>query len=284
MTPTFNEQKERDEQDGTEYKFGVVQVDLAAVPLTERIAYLPSGVNQFNNVMDTSGCASRGPLNDLETKLDFFYNTGMHLNLQKWCNDNGYRVNGKFALCDAYIEILSKTTPQGNSMKAPLDAINNYGVIPASLIPLNNDMSWDVYMNPARVTQAHKDLGAQFLRRFTINYEQVPLSQFQQATTIDGLIVALKAWGVPVNSVYPRIEGAFGHVVDRISNEIDIFDSYDPFIKRLALDYIFFEWGYSLSITAQNPYPDEVIALFDVLKKYGLLQFFATAWERLMKS
>lgn len=280
----FDEQRERDEQRGDEWQFGAIQIDLAKVPLESRFAYLPSGVNQFNNVMDSNGCASRAPLNILETKLDYFYDHGMHLNLQKWCNEHGYRLNGKFALCDAYIEILSGTTRFGNSLKAPLDAIRNYGVIPASLIPLNNDMPWEVYMNPKRVTKAHKDLGAQFLRRLQINYEQVPLTQFREATTADSLNVAVKAWSVPVNGVYPRIEGAVGHEVDRITNEIDVFDSYDPFIKRLALDYFFFDWGYSISIPLQNPYPDEQMVLLDVLQKYGLLRFFEEAWRRLLAS
>jgi hypothetical protein len=278
----FNEQKERDEQRGDEWVFGTIATDLAAVPLTERMAYLPVGVVQFNNVMDTNGCVSRSFLNTLETKLDYFYDKGMHLNLQKWFNENGYRVNGKFALCDAYIEILSGTTPTGNSLKAPLDAIRKYGVIPAKLIPLNDDMLWDVYMNPARVTQAHKNLGAEFLRRITINYEKVLLNEFDKATTTDSLIVALRAWSIPIDGVYPKIEGAFGHATLRITNEIDVFDTYLPFLKRLVRDYIFFEWAYSLSITAQNPYPDETIVLFEVLQRYGLLAFFAEAWRRLV--
>ena len=281
---SFNEQKERDEQRGDEWMFGAIPVDLAEVPLTERIAYLPAGMVQFNNVFDTNGCVSRTFLNDLEEKLDYFYDKGMHLNLQKWCNENSYRINGKFALCDAYIEILSGTTPSGNSMKAPLDTIRKFGVIPAKFLPLENNMSWNEYMNPGRITKAHKDLGAEFLRRFVIGYEKVPISQFAQATTSDSLIVAVKAWSVPVDGVYPKIEGAFGHATLRISNEIDAFDTYEPFIKRLAKDYIFFEHGYSLSITMQNPYPDETLAIFEVLQKYGLLRFFVVWWKRMMKS
>lgn len=281
---TFNEQKERDEQRGDEWVFGAIPTDLAQVPLEQRMVYLPTGVLQFNNVMDTNGCASRGPNNILETKLDYFYDHGMHPAIKKWMDDHGYRVNGKFVLCDAYIEILSGTTPQGNSMKAPLDTIRKYGAIPASLIPLNSDMSWDVYMNPARVTKEHVDLGAQFLRRLPINYEKVPLSQFHEATTQDSLDIALRAWSTPVDGVYPKIEGAFTHVVDRFTNEVDIFDGYEPFIKRLAKDYILFEWGYSISIPSQNPYPDETIALFEVLQKHGLLAYFAEAWKRLIAS
>ena len=189
---------------------------------------------------------------------------------------------GKVKLNDAFIEILSGTTRQGNSLKAPLDTARKVGVIPAAMIPLNNDMAWDVYMNPARVTQEHRDLGAQFLRRLPINYEQVPLRQFFEATTMDSLSTALRAWSVPIDGVYPRIEGQFTHAVDRFTNEIEIFDTYEPFIKKLAKDYIFFEWGYSISIPMQNPYPDETIALFEVLQKYGLLRFFSEALRRLI--
>src|SRR5207302_1592555 len=73
---TFDEHRERAEQTGDEWQFGSVPTDLAAVPLTARMTYLPAGVLQFNNLMDTDGCASRGPLNILETKLDYFYDHG----------------------------------------------------------------------------------------------------------------------------------------------------------------------------------------------------------------
>lgn len=278
---TFDELREREEQQGDEWAFGAIANDLAAVPLLKRIDYLPVGVLQFNNITDTNGCASRAPLNILETKLDYFYDNGMHPAIQMWCNNLGYRVNGKFALCDAYIEILSGTTRTGNSLKAPVDAIRKYGAIPAACIPLNNDMTWEEYMAPERVTQAYRDLGAQFLRRLTIQYEQVPYSQFVEATTVDGLSIALSAWSTPVDGVYPKTEGKFNHAVDRITNEIDIFDNYTPFVKRLAKDYTLFDWGYSLSITNQNPYPDETIQLFEVLQRYGLLAFFAAAYKKL---
>jgi hypothetical protein len=64
--------------------------------------------------MDTNGCASRAPLNILKTKLNYFYDHGMHRNIRKWFNDNGYRVNGKIVL-------------------------RKYGVIPAHFLPLEEE-------------------------------------------------------------------------------------------------------------------------------------------------
>src|SRR3990167_1129591 len=278
---TFDEERERQEQLGNEWKYGVITTDLASIPVNLRQSYLPLGVLQFNNVMDTSGCASRGPLNILEAKLQYFYDNGMHPNLQKWFDDTGYRKNGKFALCDAFIEILSGTTPIGNSLKAPIVAISEHGVIPAHLLPLEDDMTWEQYMNPARIIKAHTDLGKEFMRRIQFNYEQVVLAQFNEAIRDDILDVALHAWSEPKNAVYPSIAGSFNHVVIRLDNEINIFDNYLPFVKKLALDYQFFDWAYSFSITRQNPFPDEVLTIFEVLQKYGLIRFFSAIMERL---
>lgn len=279
---TFDEQKERAEQRGDEWMFGSISKDLANVPLQGRNVYLPAGVLQYNNIFDTKGCASRAPLNILEAKLDYFYENGMHPAIKKWCDDNGYRVDGKFALCDAYIEILSGTTKNGNSMKAPVDAIQNYGVIPAALLPLKDNMTWDEYMNPSRITKAHKDLGAEFLRRLTINYEKVLRDRFAEATSLDLIDVAVGAWSTPIDGIYPKSGIPINHAVTRFTNEIDIFDNYLPYMKTLAPDYEFFEWGYTLYITNQNPYPYETMKLFDVLSRYGLLKFFSEAYARLI--
>ncbi len=284
MIRNFNEVKERNDQQGNEWQYGAIAVDLAAIPASERLTYLPKGVLQNNEYFDTNGCASRAPLNIYETKLDYFYDHGMHPALQQWCNDNGYRVNGKFALNDAFIEILSGTTKNGNSLKATVDAIRKYGVIPASMLePLESFTSWEEYMNPARITKECKKMGEEFMRRFTFNYEQVPLSRFPEALQDDLLDVAGYAWPKPKNGVYPATEGQFNHAFMCVDVEINAFDNYEPFVKLLDKKYKFFEWGYSFSITAQNPYPNETITLFETLKRLGLLAFFAEALSRLLQ-
>lgn len=270
----FDVVREIEEQRGDEWVYGAVATDLAAVPLNFRTQYLPTGVLQFNNIMDTNGCASRGPLNILETKLDYFWDNGMHPAIKQWCTDNGYRVNGKFALCDAFIEILSGTRSNGNSLKAPVEAVRAYGVIPAYLIPLEDGMTFDQYMNPARVTAAHKKLGAEFLRRITLNYEQVPVARFSEAVEADLLDVALHGYGPLINGMYYPTDEQINHVVARFTNEIDVFDNYESFIKRLDKGYKFFDWGYSLSITAQNPAPEEVLTVWQTLLKFNLQSFF----------
>lgn len=281
MKGTFNQQRERDEQDGSEWQFGAIQTDLALVPVTERIITLPTGERQFSDMTDSMGCSSRASLNILEMKLTWFYSNGMHPDLQKWLVEKGYWKGGQVVLNDAFIEILSGTTKNGNSLKAPLEAIRKYGVIP-DLLPLSPGMSWDEYMDPKRITEEMKELGQQFLRRFSINYEQV--QGVTAGLAEDAVSAGVFAWPEPVNGVYPKTVGDFNHATALIDDEITSFDGYEPYIKRLAKDYNFFPWGYSISITGQNPYPDEQIALFDTLSRFGLLAFFVEALKRLFQT
>lgn len=289
LRPTFNEAKERAEQRGDEWIYGAIQTDLAAIPVAVRLRYLPDGVLQFNLVMDTNGCAARGPVNIYKSKFDYFYDNGMHPALRAWCDQEHfiggkpyrYRVNGRFIFDETFIEILSGTTKDGNSLKAPLDTIRNVGLIP-EILPLDRNMTWEQYMDRSRITDEMLELGKQFLRRFSLNYEKVSRSQFTEAWNDDPIDVALFAWPSPVNDVYPRTEGSFNHAIATFTGDIYALDNYEPFLKRLAKDYNFFEWGYSLSVTAQNPYPEETIKLFEVLQKFGLLAFFAEAWKRLV--
>lgn len=280
---TFDENRERSEQDGSEWKFGAIETDLALVPVKDRMLYTPQGVLQYNNVMDTNGCASRAPLNILEAKLNWFYDNGMHPAIQTWMNEKGYRIDGKFVLCDAFIEILSGTTRSGNSLKAPVSALKSYGAIPAALIPLKDGMTWEQYMDRNRVTEEHLALGREFLARITLAYEQVSVSDFLNALEDDLLDVAGAAWPPPVNGVYPRNDGGFNHAFATVNPLIDALDNYQPFVKRLDPSYRFFDWGYQLSITAQNPYPEALATAYNAWKifdLYGIVGSFADYWAR----
>lgn len=266
---TFIEAKERAEQDGSEWKFGAVETDLALVPVKDRMLYTPAGVLQYNNVFDTNGCASRGPNNILETKLTWLYHNGMPEKIKKWLKDNGYvqleNYREVIKVNDAYIEILSGTTPTGNSLKAPVDAIYRYGAIPAHHLPLEDGMTREQYMDKNRIKPWHLNLGQAFLKLIGINYEQVPVSQFLQALEDDLLDVAGHGWPTPVNDVYPRTDNPFNHAFATVDPLIRALDNYEPFTKQLAPDYKFFEWGYSLSITRLTPPDQEVISLYQQL-------------------
>lgn len=288
--PSFDPKRELAEQDGTELQVGAITTDLALIPLHERMLWLPTGVLQHNSRMDTSGCSSRTPVAVLKAKFTYFYHHGMLPELKEWLNKNGYVKDGKVIFDETYIEILSGTTPTGNSMKAPLEAIRQYGLIP-ELLPLEDWMTWEQYMDRKRVTQSMFNLGKEFFRRFTIQYEQVPAYKFQELRKVDWLVNAAYGWPVPVNGVYPKSEGSYNHAFATINPEIDALDSYPEynpqtgmlegtdFTKRLAKDYAFFDWGYTISLTKQTAIEAAEIqeTVRQNLLKHGLFSFF-TKW------
>lgn len=287
----FDEKKERAEQRGDEIKFGAIARDLAQVPVEMRMLYIPQGVLQFNKLMDTNGCASRSPVAITKVKFTYFYHNGMHSKLKEWLRGPHY-INGKpysyvvgegadakVVFDETFIEILSGTTPEGNSLKAPVHAIHKYGLIPECL-PLEDGMTWKQYMDRDRITEQHLDLGEEFMRRFTIMYEQVMREDFLAALQKDMLDVAGNAWPYPVNGVYKLIRKNFNHAFANITPTIHAFDSYKPFVKNLDPQSLFFDWGYSLSVTSQNPDPDTVNSVFNQLSALGLISAFIDWFRR----
>lgn len=262
MRNHFDEARERREQDGTEYKFGAVQVSLFNVPVAERDKYQPIGEVQRGRD-DTQDCASRDKVNILETKLNYAYrNNLLHPFIKSFFDENGYTVwrNGvPYIECsDAYIGIKSGTTRQGNSLKAPAQAVHQWGLIPKKMLPLEEWMTWEDYHAKTRITKEMEALGKQFLKYLPISYEQVPLTRFEQALLDGELSGALYAWPFPdENGIYQRSPNNFNHAIKIMYEKWYIQDNYldshdSDFIKHLAPDYRFFDWGYQMHITGQN--------------------------------
>lgn len=263
---TFNPERERAAQRGDEYRYGAIDTDLAMVPLDDRLRYAPDGVLQFNDVMDTNGCASRAPVNVYKAKYTYLYHNGMHPALKEWLKGPHY-IGGKsysylvgngkdtkVVFDETYIEIKSSTDPAGNSLKEPIHAVHKHGLIPECL-PLGDGMTWAEYMNPKRITAEHDALASEFMKRFGNNYEQVARKDFPTAVLEDYLVVAGHGWGTEKKGVYQRTDARLNHAFAIANWVINALDNYLPFIKTLVKDYKLFDWGYSLSITRQTPYP-----------------------------
>ena len=169
----LNLTRELAEQDGTEYLAGTITC-IAEIPVFEREKFLPKGEIQRNKKDDMKDCASRAPLNILETKLNWLWaNNLLPESTEKWLINNDYVSDNQFELSDAFIAILSGTTRDGNSMKSPLQAIHENGVIPKYLLPLRENMTFEEYHNPTRITAGMKKLGQEFIKRLKINYGKV---------------------------------------------------------------------------------------------------------------
>lgn len=254
----FDLQRELAEQSDKDWVFGSdSEPGVVFIPEKERTQWLPVGELQFSGGVDYTDCASRSPVNHLESLFSYHYAHTMKPENKKWLEDQGYIQDGKVTFSDRYIAVLSGTTHSGNSLKAPLEAIRTQGLIPKKLLPKTDDLTWNEYYAP--IPQKLEDLGQEFLKRFTINYEQVSQSQLAEVLATDMVGVAAYAWPIPVNGVYPATPGTFNHAF--ILYDLPKYQAYDnyydagvagDFTKTLAPDYIFFDYGYRVYISAEN--------------------------------
>jgi hypothetical protein len=273
----FDFNKERADQDGSEWRFGSLsQPGIAQIPEELRDIYLPAGELQYGKE-DFSDCASRSPHNHLEAQLNYLLlNNLLTYENKRWLEDQGY-VNGSgyIELSDRFTAILSGTTRQGNSLKAPLESIRKNGVIPKSMLPAHPSMTFDQYHDASKITKAMRDLGIEFTRRFTVNYEQVHRSQISKALEKDMIGVAGYAWPSKKNGVYPRTDEQPNHAFLLFGKpDFEAFDNYtegiNDFTKTLAPDYAFWEYGYRIFISKETTYAQQLSLwqqLLDTLKR-----------------
>lgn len=258
----FNLAKELADRTDADWRFGALsQPGIVSIPAAEREAYLPVGETQFDQYTDFTDCASRSPVNFLESLFTYHYQHAMLPENKKWMEDQGYANDGKITFSDRFVAVGSGTTHGGNSLKAPLDFIYRSGLIPKKLLPKTDTMTWDQYYAP--IPQNLKDLGKEFLKRFTINYEQVAQIHFADVLKDDCLGVAGYAWPAPdANDVYHSSSDAFNHAF-LIYNlpKYQIFDNYmeapGDFTKNLAPDYKLYEYGYRVYVSAEKKSPDD---------------------------
>lgn len=252
----LREQKEED------WVFGSTAPDvtcLTDIKEGDRDRYLPAGEVQ-KGIEDMMDCATRGPLNILEAKFNWLlYNNKISAENVAWLKANGYvNKNGAVEFSDAFIAILSGTTRTGNSLKGPLEAIHRYGLVPKSKLPLEGWMRFEDYHDPKRITQELKDLGDDFIHRFTINYVRVVGSDFEHLIKADILDVAGYAWPKPRDGEYPRSSSKPNHCfVAFRTPKWYIFDNYidrvdDDFVKKLAGDYALVDYGYRVLVSKET--------------------------------
>lgn len=285
---------ELQQQSTEDWVFGATSlVCLANIPEELRAGYLPTGELQFGKE-DFMSCASIGPINILEAKFNYLYRENkLTPTNRKWLEDKGYFDNGEVKFSDRFIAIKSNTIRSGNSMIAPLDAIHTYGLIPKTQLPANPQMTFDNYHNKNDITKEMEDLGKDFLSRFKINYERVYEERYEQLLHEDFLNVAAYAWTTPINGEYPSPGNLRPtHVfIAWKTPKYWVFDNYldegrvGDFVKKLAHDYTLVDFAYRLFITAETtPETTNIqLTVFETLKKYGLLAFFAAWWENFTK-
>lgn len=251
-------EKEEVEQDGSEHEFGATSPDcLYAVPVHLRRDNLPWGELQRGRE-DFMDCATRDPLNTLETKFNYAYRNNLFKpENKKWLEDKGYRVfhDGVpyIEFSDRFNAIKSGTRKTGNSMKAPRQSIHRDGLIPKQMLPPDSQMRWEDYHNANDITNEMEKLGKEFLMRWAINYDKYRLAQKAVLLERDLIGLAGYAWPRPIDGVYPRVENPSNHAFMAFDFPLtQIFDNYEEekgdWIKQLAADYKFYPYGYRIYV------------------------------------
>lgn len=246
------EEKEQSEKDW-EILGGIAPIGRFDVPKFERVASLPIGELQYG-ADDFTDCASRSPINILETQFNYAYkNNLLSQDEKQWLERNGYVVDGVFAFSDRFVAMNANTTRQGNSLKAPLEAIRKQGLIPKSHLPANSLMTWNDYHDKRDITTAMRKLGKEFARRFTVRYERVYATAFKHLLTKYMIDTGGYAWPQPVNGIYEKSDIPANHAFMVYMPEYFMFDNYKDsvdgdWIKQLSPDYNFLPYGYRVYV------------------------------------
>lgn len=262
----FNIELEEASQSEEDWVGGTLP-DLAPIPLEERIKYLPKGERQ-NIGEEKMDCASRGPLNVIETKFNYLIkNKKLSFENHMWLKGNGYlNDEGQIEFSDRFVAILSGTTAQGNSLKAPLDAIRKNGLIPKIIFPQVE--SFDEYYNASKITDEMRKLGDEFKSRFVINYEKLYTIDLK-----DILIVGGYAWPLPVEGEYPPVEHTPNHCFILFTiPQYFAFDNYldadGDFIKKLSPNYLFLKYAYRVVINKDIVEPKKLSLLERIIRYF----------------
>jgi len=182
---------------------------------------------QSGSNIETMNCTVFGALNTIEMLMLHKFNK-----LTNWS--------------DRYIGIRSGTSRSGNLPTRVLDTIRKYGLLPEGELP-NNIMrfSWSEYYSFSGALKPESELDTiakQFLSEYEIGYETVypTIPAMKEALKYSPLYVAGYAWAY-ANGYYQSY-GSPNHCFSITNIEQAIayktaYDSYDPFVKKLASTY-----------------------------------------------
>jgi hypothetical protein len=239
----FNLEKEISERDERDWQFGTSGDTEVKVPNGDWTPFLPSNEKQRQG-FESMCCTNFSSTTSVEILFTWMLvNNKISAGNLQWLKDKGYfDVNGKINFSDRFDAIISGTSPiTGNSLKAPAEGKRKNGLIPERMLPWTDDH--EAYFDKTSITQEMYALGQEFLKRFPINYEldYDQVNGFQYAPPAG----ACHAWDNEVDGVYIRSNGSINHAICRIKPPVNqkLMDSYPPFVKTMADDYIFMSYG-----------------------------------------
>ena len=243
--------------------------------------FLPNGERQRNSFLDFSSCVSFSATNCIEILLNRMIEKGeMSEPNLTWLKNNSYLdENGKLNFSDRFTAKMSGTTKAGNYLTKVGDSIRNDGLVPELIWPTDDSLeTWEDYYS--EIPDNIKAIGLEFIKRFKINYEwvlcgssdlekikenlkQAPLQLAAATCTPWNTSEIINGCGFTTN----HATVLYGFTEEYIKD----FDSYNPWCKKLALDYgIAYALKYVCSEIEQEEEQETHIDIeFSRVMKYG---------------
>jgi hypothetical protein len=247
-----NKQDPRDLLLGSESNQGYFDLDVS-----DWKPYLPTNEKQHSLYFDTLGCATFAKNNQAETFFNYLLkNELLSVENANWLNNNGYiDENGKVNFSDRFEIIQNGTTTSGNYFtkvyQSAYDEETGTGMIPEKMLPYPIDQRTPVfdrddYFDPSVITNEMRELGREFLRRFTIRYYGL----YQGKENRDQVLrQSPLLCGVRTRCTEKvNCSGDINHAVlyytpELLKGFIPVYDSYESpdkdFIRLMGADYQF---------------------------------------------
>uniref|UniRef100_A0A6M3L5A2 Uncharacterized protein n=1 Tax=viral metagenome TaxID=1070528 RepID=A0A6M3L5A2_9ZZZZ len=210
----------------TDYIFGASPLDKKIINETAQwIDYTPTYEMQRSNKFDTLGCVTFSELNVNEMLIK-------------------KQENKEVNFSDRFTVVDSGTTTGGNTMRNVIESVRKNGLV------YEDDYSWDKnsatrneYFTP--IPQNIKDKAKQWLLEYEIGYEAITnnIDSMKEALKYSPLWLAGYAWykqGDKYISYSTNANHCFIVIGYKENDYWIIYDSYEPYIKRLAWNFNFY--------------------------------------------
>lgn len=217
------------------------------VPGANWLEFLPTNERQAFAGFETAACVTFSSHNIIETQVGFMVKMGLIPadKLQLLKNWGFFDANGKFNCSDRFTAKMSGTTWRGNTLQAVWDCIRNNGLVPEAMWPAGGANFDEYYME---IPQNVKDFAKKILDIFDFQYEWIVVGNCGQgdlAYLRNHLKQAPLQLAAPVGATDPNgvvlnpgvCTAQHATQIYGIDDNILQFDSYDPFKRKLVLNY-----------------------------------------------
>lgn len=203
--------------------------------------FRPKGELQRRNDEEKMACVSFSGSNSLEEIINYLLSLGEKATEEqkeiiKILEYFEIIKGGEANISDRFVAKASETSWRGNDFKTVAEAIRTKGITAESFWPYVS--SWNEYYKP--IDKSVMDRAKRILDFLSFNYEFVYQPNFSEAGKKSPIQSQVYAWGNKFNDIYVRSANRNNHAICR-DNEVKgvyngIFDSYEPFDKKVAWD------------------------------------------------